>query len=77
MHAPPADVWLSIRGGRVADVAAVAGADARVVGLGLASPFGLVEGRGRDEVLYDGAVDDEFMGRSLGAGGCRLGYKSS
>lgn len=74
VHAAPADVRLPVGSGRVA---AVAGADARALLLDFASSPGFVEGRGRDEVLHNGAIDHVLMTGSLSAGGSRLGYDSS
>lgn len=70
MHAAPTDMGLAV-GGR--GNAIVAGTDVRLVGLGLAPPFRLVQRRGGDEVLNDGAVYDELVRRALGTSGGRFG----
>lgn len=56
MHATSADVGLPVRGGRGGGVGARA--DVGFVALGVAATLGLVEGRGRHQVLHDSAVDD-------------------
>lgn len=67
VHATSTHVRFSIgsrRGGRVA-----ARADMGFVGLRIAAALGLVEGRGRYQVLHDGTVDDELEGGRLRARG--------
>lgn len=68
---------LAIGSGRAAAAAAaVAGADARFLGFGIAASLGLVQGRSGDEVLDNGAVDDELVGGPLRARGGGLGNES-
>lgn len=73
VHAPASHVRLAVSscGG------SVAGADAWFFRLCVGATFGLVESCRGNEVLDDGRVDDEFMGRSLrGVGGCGFGNQS-
>lgn len=75
MHAATAYVRLAVGSGRAA-AAAVAGADARLLRFGIAASLGLVQGRSGNEVLDNGAVDDELVGGPLRARGGGLGNES-
>lgn len=70
MHATSADVGLPIRGSRRGGVGARA--DVGFVALGVAAALGLIQSRGRHQVLHDGAIDDVFESWRLRAGGCGL-----
>lgn len=76
VHAPAADVRLAV--GAHGSIV-VAGANMGVIGLAVATALGLVQGRGGDQVLDNGRVDDELVRGPLAAvaaGRRRLGDES-